>query len=305
MRTHDLRGPSRKVLAALGTAGLCDLVWQGDFGTGQSTGSGVWSDPGANPCKVYPLNASAASGTGLGISTGIPQPNFRLGMTCNGDYGSEFIYCQLVLASATDLLPGQAYEISKEFALTLLTTSNSVLQEEVGVLNVWYPQAPAGTYYCWLQRAGRCAIQAAASSITAAQAETTATAGVVKFLNSHTAGTKSSDGITSFGASSSITFTGTTVSGSPYITAVVSNSPNGGIEDLQVGQVITGTGLPSNSIIAAITKTGNTWQITIGTNTAGSYSVLQNATASNSGITFTVTNMVVANLYWGILKTQN
>lgn len=299
LREHLLRGVAWAAFEGTET-NLCDLVWQGDFGKGIATGSGVFSEPGANPCVPYgPVPAAGIS------DNGVPFPSWKLGMIVGGDSGAEFVYCKLVLASATDLLPGQAYQIDENFTATLLTTSNSVLQGQVLIANIWAPQLAAGTYYVWLQRAGYCSVQAAALSIINAQAETTATAGQLKFLNTHTGGTKSTDGLTSFGASSSVQFTGTTTSGSPYITNVVSSNSLGGITDLQVGQVITGTNLPANSIIAAIDKYQGGWRITIGTNTAGSYNVLQNATGSASGTTFTVTSHVTANLYWPQLKTQN
>src|SRR5271155_3787325 len=91
-------------------AALCGLVWQGDFGKGVSTGSGVWSDPGANPCLLY------GPATPAGVSNqGVPLPNWRLGMVVNGDSGSEFVYARLVLAATTDLLPGQGYFLDKDF----------------------------------------------------------------------------------------------------------------------------------------------------------------------------------------------
>lgn len=287
---------------------LCQLVWQGDFGKGIDTGSGVFSDLGANPCIAYPLQATAASTTGLGISTGVPQPSMKLGMVINGDSGSEFIYAKLVLASTTDLLPGQGYFMNSAFTATLTsgTNASNILNAELGVLNVWFPGAPAGTYYIWLQRAGHASVQAAAASVATGSAETVSgTAGQFKFPTSVTVGQKSALPFTAYTASSGTTFTGTTTSGSPYITNVVSASAGGGVDDLQLGQVITGTNLPSNSIIAAIDKVGGTWRITIGTNTAGSYSVLQNATGSASGTTFTVTSHVVANVYWPTLVKQN
>jgi hypothetical protein len=281
---------------------LCDLCWQGDFGKGISTGSGVWSDAGANPCL---LSGPVPSATATDQAVGIPQ--WRLGMVINGDLGSEFVFGKLTLGATTDLLPGQFYELDKDFNATLLTTGNSVLNDELVVLNVWALQQAAGTYYGWFQRAGHCAVQAAAASVANGQAETTATGGVMKFLASanHTAGTKSTQNATAYGASSSITFTGNTTIGSPYITNVVSGNANGGIADLQLGQVITGAGFPANAIIAAIDKVGGQWRITIGTNTAGSYGVPQNCTATAAGVAGTVTNMVVANLYWANLLTQN
>jgi hypothetical protein len=296
---------SRVAVAALLTgeglgASVCGHVWQGDFGKGVATGSGVYSEMGANPCLLYQATSAASPSTGYGV----PQPQWRPGMIVEGDRASEFVFCQLVLASATDLLPGQVYEWDENYNLTLLTTANGVLNAEFGVLNVWAPQTPAGTYYCWVQRAGHAAVQAAASSIATGQAETTATAGQVKFLNTHTSGTKSTDGLTAFGASSSISFTGNTTSGSPYITNVVSGNSASGVADLTVGMAFTMAGF-TNAIVAAIDKQGSGWRITVGTNTAGSYSTLQNATATASAVSATVTSHVVANVYWPQLKTQN
>lgn len=284
--------------------GTGELCWQGDFGKGISTGSGVWSDPGVNPCLLYgPVPTAGVSGNGS------VNPQWRLGMVIEGDLGSEFVFGKLVPGSATDLLPGQAYQLDENFTATLLTTSGSTLNAEVGVLNVFAVQQAAGTYYAWFQRAGHAAVQAAGSSIATGQAETTATGGQLKFLaaGSHTAGTKSTDEITAFGASSSITFTANTVSGSPYLTAVASavSGAGGGIADLTPGMVITGTGLPANSCIAAIDKQGGQWRVSIGTNSSGAYSTLQNATANGSAVTFTVTSHVAANLKRSILKTQN
>lgn len=294
---------SKSCVAALNVYdGTGELCWQGDFGKGISTGSGVWSDPGVNPCLLYgPVPSSGVTGNGA------ITPQWKLGMVVDGDNGAEFIFCKLVLASTTDLLPGQVYRWGEDYTLTLLATATAALNQEIGSLNVWAPQTAAGTYYAWVQRAGHAAVQAAGSSIAQGEAETTATGGQVKFLAnaSHTASTQSTGDVVAFGASSSITFTGTTVSGSPYITAVVSSNANGGVADLTPGMVITGTGLPSNSIIAAIDKQGGQWRVTIGTNTAGSYATLQNATASGSGVTFTVTSHVIALLKRPTLPKQN
>ena len=287
----------------LASTSLCDLVWQGDFGKGIATGSGVWSDPGFNPCVAYPVPSTTAPTTGAGI----PQPQFRLGMTFNGDFGSEFILAKLVLASATDLIPGQVYQLDERFTATLLSTTNAnnILNYEVGVLNVWYPQAPAGTYYIALQRAGHCSVKVDSATATGSGETSATTAGSLKFPAAATAGQKSVSPTSAFVAASGVTFTGNTTSGSPYITNVVSAATLAGIEDLQVGQVITGTGMPSNAIIAAIDSFGGKWRITIGTNTAGSYSTLQNATSTATGTTFTVTSHVAANIYWPTLAKQN
>jgi hypothetical protein len=281
---------------------ICGLSWQGDFGKGVDTGSGVWSDPGANPCVLY--GPAPAAGV---TDNGIPFPSYKLGMVVNGDSGTEFVYGKLVLAAVTDILPGQAYQFDENYAATLLTTANSVLNANAVVLSVWAPQLAAGTYYGWFARAGNVAMQAAAGSVANGQGETTATGGQLKFVSNtgHTAGTKSIGPTSAYQASSGITFTGNTTSGSPYITGVVSGNVNGAIADLQVGQVIAGANLPANAIIAAIDRQGSGWRVTIGTNAAGSYSTLQTATATAAGTIFTVTNMVIANLAWPTLSTQN
>jgi hypothetical protein len=289
---RDLRKHSRAWRLEEG-AGLCALVWQGDFGTGQPTGSGVWSDPGINPCTLLKPPSSGA---------GLPQPQFRPGMICSGDYGAEFVLARLTLSGTTDLLPGQAYVLDKDFNIALLsaTVANNPTNAEAGVLNVWAPNTPAGIYYAWLQRAGHCSVQAIAGSAANGFGETNAsTAGALKFPASATVGQRSVSPSGAFTASSGVSFTGSTVSGSPTITGVSS------IADLQLGQVITGTGLPANAIIAAIRKAGTGWAIDIGTNTAGSYATLQNATGAGSGTTFTVTSHVTANLYWPTISKTN
>lgn len=300
---RDLRQPSKAALL-MGAGGLCQACWTGDFGTGQPTGSGVWSDPGVNPCKLYgPLPTAGTTGNG------IPLPPYKLGMVVNGDLGGEFVLGKLTLGSTTDLLPGQGYFLDKDFNLTLTsgTNASNILNAEVGVLNVWGPQTPAGTYWAWIQRAGHCSVLASAASAATGSAETTATAGQFKFPTSPTASQKNALPMTAYNASSSVTFTGATSSGSPYITGVqsVSGGAANPLDDLQVGQVITGTGMPANAIIAAIDKQGSGWRITIGTNTAGSYSVVQNATANGTGVTFTVTSHLTANVYWPTFVKQN
>jgi hypothetical protein len=296
MTMRDLRNPSG-AWRFEEAARLCSLVWQGDFGTGQPTGSGVWSDPGANPCKL--TGPALAAGVSSG---GIPVPNWKLGMIVSGDLGAEFVLCKLTLSATTDLLPGQAYVLDKDFNLALLSTTvaNNPTNSECGVLNIWSPATPAGTYYAWLQRAGHCSVQAIAGSVANGFGETNATtAGTLKFPASATVGQRSVAPSGGFTASSGVTFTGATTSGSPYITAIAS------IADLQVGQVITGTNLPANAIIAALFKQGTSWTALIGTNTAGSYSTVQNATGTASGTTFTVTSHVTANVYWPTISKTN
>ena len=283
--------------------GLCSLVWQGDFGKGVSTGSGVSFEPGVNPCLLEgPLAAAGVA------DDGAPAPGGRLGAVARGDAGAEFVCCKLTLAAAADLLPGQWYFWDENYSLTLGSAVNAsnLVNAEAGVLNVWAPQAPAGTYHAWVQRAGHCSVKADAGSVAGGFAETSSLlAGNMKFPAAPSAGQKSISPASAFVASSAIAFTGATVAGSPCITGVVSASAGGGVADLQLGQAITGAGLPANAIIAAIDRQGSGWRVTLGTNTAGSLSVAQNATATAAGVVFTVTSHVTANLSWPTLARQN
>ncbi len=297
---RDLRNLTGRaaLMASAFDPSLCELVWQGDFGKGVSSGSGVWSDPGANPCLLYPLGSTTAPTAGLGV----PQPQFRLGMVITGDCGTEFVFAKLVLAGTTDLIPGQAYQMDKDYNATLLATASSVLNEEVVFLNVFQAAVAAGTYYGWFCRAGHLSVAAVAASIAAGFGETTATAGSLKFTTlGQTAGTKSVTPVSAYVASSGVTFTGNTASGSPTI----SNITDAARADLQLGQVITGTNLPANAIICALRRSGGAWQADIGTNTTGNLSVLQNATGTASGTTFTVTSHVTANVAWPTMNKQN
>ncbi len=297
---RDLRQTfGRAALLASASALVCDLAWQGDFGAGIPTGSGVWSDPGVNPCVLLSPPAAAAGG-------GIPQPQFKPGMIVNGDYGAEFVLCRLTLAGATDLLPGDCYFLDGAYNLTLFSTTNAnnVIGAQVVVGQVFAPATPAGTYFLWAQRAGNSVVRVVAGSVNNGQGETNATAaGTMKFPASATASQKSAGPAQA--VATSVTFTANTATGSPYLTAVASASSGGGVTDLVPGMTITGTGLPANSCIAAIDKVGGQWRLTLGTSTTGAQRTTQNATANGTGVTFTVTSHLPAVLYWPTLNKQN
>jgi hypothetical protein len=88
---------------------------------------------------------------------------------------------KLVLAAATDMLPGEFYTYDRNYLAVKLTTATSVLNQEVGVGLVFANQLAAGTYYLFLGRAGHLPVRAAAASVATGYGETTATAGVAKF----------------------------------------------------------------------------------------------------------------------------
>lgn len=305
MTSRNLRAPLKAHLFDA-SAGLCSLVWQGDFGAGVPTSSGIY-EAGISPYTLYGPVVAGASG----VIGGIPQIPFRLGTVVQGDLDTEFVLCRWVPAATTDLVPGLAFILDENYTATLSLTSGIVLNAPVAFGMVMKPAVLAGTYYIWLARAGRLAVRAAASSIATGMGETSATAGVLKFLNSHTGSTATVGPCSAFAASSNITFKADTVNGSPIIQNLASqisiNGVVGGITDLVPGMVITGTGMPSNAIIAFIDQKGpgGTYRAGIGTNTTGNQLVAQNATATNLQTTLTVTSHVQALVYWPTLTTQN
>jgi hypothetical protein len=306
---RDLRN-SPKAHLFDGAAGICELGWQGDFGKGVITGSGTYSEPGANPWVLYgPVAAGSTSvdafQAGYG-SNAIPQIQFRLGMVISGDFETEWVFCRLSVSGPQDLVPGLMWQIDENYTATLATTSARVLGIQLGFSYMFAPATATGVYYGWLARAGRLICQAAASSLATGNAETTATAGVPKWLVTHTAGSASTaaGGCNAWGASSNITFKADTVSGSPILQNLNSqisvNGSTGGLTDILPGAVITGTGMPSNAIISAIDNKGpgGSYRAFIGTNTTGAMFTAQNATATNLQTTLTITNMVQALVYW-------
>lgn len=280
-------------------------IFQGDFGKGVITSSGVFGDPGVNPWVLYGPTPS----TTTVMTNAIPQVQFRVGTVSPADYETEWVFCRLSVASVTDYMPGQVFSVDENFNAALITTTVASNNKNTNVMvgSVFAPATAAGTYYLWLARAGNLAVQAAASSTAFGQAETTATAGLVKFLASasHTATSYTLSPLIGYGASSSITFKADSVNGSPVLSNITSQvtgplAGTGGITDLVPGMVFTGTGAPANSIIAAIDKLGpgGTYRISIGTNTTGAQSTAQNATATGTQVTFTVTSHVAAKVMW-------
>lgn len=285
---------------------LADVAFLGDFGKGVSTGSGLYSDPGGSVYQLFgPVAPGATSvmpfAAGYG-SNAIPQVPMRLGMPIDGSEGTEWILCRYVASSSPDLKPGMLWFIDENYTATLATGSNKVLGAQTGVSYVFQTAPANGTYYLWLAVAGRLLIKDAGSSVATGSCDSTATAGSAKFTATHTTGQGTSSPFTAWGASSNITFKANTVSGSPYLTNVQSqisiNGVVGGITDLIPGMTITGTGMPSNALIASIDQQGGLWRVTLGTDTSGNLFTPQNATANGTAVTFTVTSHVQALMYW-------
>lgn len=221
----------------------------------------------------------------------IPGNQFKLGTALEGDAGSVFVFCTLVLASTTTLTPGQAYTIDKDFTATALTTTNSPRGTQVGFAQVYQASVVAGTYYLFLQIKGHGPVAAVASSAANALAETSATAGSVNFTNSPTTGAKKIVGLYLLQASQ--TFTATTVNGSNLLTLV----PGTSITDIDLNAAISGTGIAASTVITAITKStnGSTYTLTMN----------NNATANGTAITITAVGVITADILFPYIDLTN
>lgn len=276
----------------------CHLIWQGDLGQNVPTGNGIFGAVGVNPCLLSPALPSGGTSNMKG-GEGIPVRAFKLGDVVRGDYGTEFVYCRWVPGSTLDLLPGMLFQIDENFTAIQATIAAQVISAPFGVSMIFQPAVLAGTYFLWLAVRGNIGMRAAASSILGGIAETTATAGIPKFLVSHTSTSLTVNGIAASAASSNITFKADTLNGSPVLSNIASQisleGVLGGITDLQLGATFTGTNAPSNACLASLYRTGpNSWGGTIGTATTGAQKTLQNASGTATGTTFTITTNVQA-----------
>jgi hypothetical protein len=229
--------------------------------------------------------------------SGTIQPQFKPGHVSYGDCEAEWVYCKLVLASTTDVLPGQVYYWDDDYTATLLATAASPRGCAVGVANVFAPQTVAGTYYIWLMRAGQGPV--AYTTLTANNLlESTATAGALNSPASPTASSKAVLGITF--TKSPATFTGTVTNGSPFITAT-SLTATAFDSGPFVGATITGTGIPASTIIGAIAMVNSAIQITM----MSSSGALVNGTATNTGVTVTPAKLGECRIRWGFIDKTN
>ncbi|TBE72422.1 hypothetical protein ELH03_17470 [Rhizobium beringeri] len=250
---------------------------------------------GANP---FVVEGPIVSGSG------IPGPNFSLGAVAGGDRESEWVYCQLVLASQTTLQPGQWFQWTKDYVASLLTTAAAVVGQRCGVFS-GAAQPPtitggpigaitlaAGTYYIWLQRNGQAPALISTATAALVVAETTTTAGLANAPASATATTKAIANV-NFAAANQ-TFTATTVNGSAVLTSLGGLSANAGPF---IGAAVSGTGIPGGTTISGITYTPN--------NVIQSITLSANATANGTGITITATGVLEATLMRPFLSKVN
>ncbi|UWM82575.1 hypothetical protein [Rhizobium sp. SRDI969] len=250
---------------------------------------------GANP---FVVEGPIVSGSG------IPGPNFSLGAVAGGDRESEWVYCQLVLASQTTLQPGQWFQWTRDYVASLLTTATAVVGQRCGVFSgAAQPPAltggpvgaitlPAGTYYVWLQRNGQAPSQVATATAALVVAETTTTAGQASAPASATATTKAIANV-NFAAANQ-TFTATTVNGSNLLTSLSGLNTGSGPF---IGAAISGTGIAGGTTISGITYSPSA--------VVQSITLSANATANGTGITITATGVIEATLMRPFLSKVN
>ncbi|UWM76534.1 hypothetical protein N1937_04650 [Rhizobium sp. WSM4643] len=250
---------------------------------------------GANP---FVVEGPIVSGSG------IPSPNFSLGAVAGGDRESEWVYCQLVLASQTTLQPGQWFQWTRDYVASLLTTAAAVVGQRCGVFS-GAAQPPTltggpvgaitlapGTYYIWLQRNGQAPALVATATAALVVAETTTTAGQASAPASATATTKAIANV-NFAAANQ-TFTATTVNGSNLLTSV--SGLNAGSGPF-IGAAVSGTGIAGGTTISGITYSPS--------GVVQSITLSANATANGTGITITATGVLEATLLRPFLSKVN
>ncbi|MGO4134173.1 hypothetical protein ACEQ6A_06390 [Rhizobium brockwellii] len=250
---------------------------------------------GANP---FVVEGPIVSGSG------IPGPNFSLGAVAGGDRESEWVYCQLVLASQTTLQPGQWFQWTRDYVAALLTTAAAVVGQRCGVFS-GAAQPPTltggpvgaitlapGTYYIWLQRNGQAPSQVATATGALVVAETTATAGQASAPASATATTKAIANV-NFAAANQ-TFTATTVNGSNLLTSL--SGLNAGSGPF-IGAAVSGTGIAGGTTISGVTYSPS--------GVVQSITLSANATANGTGITITATGVLEATLMRPFLSKVN
>ncbi|WP_017963380.1 hypothetical protein [Rhizobium leguminosarum] len=250
---------------------------------------------GANP---FVVEGPIVSGSG------VPGPNFSLGAVAGGDRESEWVYCQLVLASQTTLQPGQWFQWTRDYVASLLTTATAVVGQRCGVFSgaaqpptltggpVGAITLAAGTYYVWLQRNGQAPSQVATATAALVVAETTTTAGQASAPASATATTKAIANV-NFAAANQ-TFTATTVNGSNLLTSL--SGLNAGSGPF-IGAAVSGTGIAGGTTISGITYSPS--------GVVQSITLSANATANGTGITITATGVLEATLMRPFLSKVN
>ena len=211
-------------------------------------------------------------------------PAIRPGMQSFGDAGLRVIACTLYVYTPLTVSQGDVFLYDDSFTCYPISTAAALQGMAVGTaffggLPKTFTQGPGsqaqwqyllvpGNYIIWLQIQGCSVINQITTAVANFTVQTTSTPlGAVDGKQTATAGSKNINNM--FIAATSGTFTGTTVQGTPNITATTS------LLGVSVGMKITGAGIPANCFILAV----NGAVVTLGNNVSGG-SALATASAS-------------------------
>lgn len=117
------------------------------------------------------ISTNPASIAGVNLAIVDTAAAFQPGTLVHGNYGGEWVYVQASAAIAA----GDFVVISKDYAVSLLTTTNSPRGSKVGVCRT----ALANTEWGWVQTAGQAPGRTANAVAANARINTTATGGAV------------------------------------------------------------------------------------------------------------------------------
>ena len=216
-------------------------------------------------------------------------PTFAYGDVVQGNAGARFIFVKYAPVAAVTYRQGDVFVYDSTFMAvpSKLGAGYHALGSQVGTLffggrvgdpatqqgNIWSYLFQPGTYGVWLQINGACAANFTTITAQADLAYTTATLGSVSALAAGAANSETISGM--FSAVLSFTFTATDTSGSAVLTAVSDTNK------LEVGMVLSGTGIPNGAYITSID--------------GASVTMSANATSTNAGTTVTAKK----GTFWG------
>src|SRR6266550_2034608 len=221
---------------------------------------------------------------------------FKPGQVIRGDAGSAYIYLMFTAVSSTTLQQGMLIAWDNSFQAYLPTTALANHGDAYGTVffgmrfgdpggrpsfNNWPNQytIPAGNYGIWAQFRGCTSLLLRPAAVTApAAANVVTTSTVAGFADAPTTAV----GALLLGCTLSPfapTFVADTTAGSNILSNLVS------AHGMTIGDTFTGTGFAGASLGAVIGQINGS-SVTVFNNVSGQSA---NATASNTGVTFTVT----------------
>jgi hypothetical protein len=240
----------------------------------------------------------------FGAAGQTPLPSFKPGAVVAGDCEAEFVYLTFEPTASVTINQGDwfAWDHTYVGVLSPVAAAASLpFGANVGTFflggrvgdpaaapaagNVWSYTFTAGVYGIWVQRSGTSLMNVATINAQSKAMNTTAVAGQ---MNQPSAALANSMGIVgAWTAPLTQTFTATTVTGSAILTVVSAT------KGYAIGMKITGTGIPSSTVIRDIQ--GSTVTISNAATASGS-AVTMTATNSAADVTTTTSSAVLTNV---------